>query len=506
MERQYFYHIPEPVAHPHHLQWHLDPRLKRYIHKRIPEECSIEQVVAIAQILVEEVQQLNEDPKNTCTLAQQNLSGSITALLAHSLFRKRRVRLDSYVEILQRYFPLTELADVYQISLIVISRPAQFLRNFQPGVDWYPSLCRYSYVKFPKSLTDELRRLAGDDFKRTNLGLLNRCSLLLLEKCLKQSSEKGKYADRLLLLYQCIRETVEAQTFNTKDPQPIHYDALLARYQQRKQATDLEIVDRQEAIELTTYLSNVIRNYYQPTSGALSLDLPDNLNPNVTLGDLQEDSRQYISLEERDKMRQAIELLYENSPIHQASILANPNMAKVRSIDLTFFLLDGLRLNQTELGKEFDSAQDRISRQRKRELARLAKELYFRYENKPRTTQLSAETQQEYIRYIEPICEDYYANLAIDMLAELTASAAASSIIDSHSAVGVSLPLGTADAPLTERLCQRFIQRIETNWQFQFKPEGRGLNRLYTFVREQQHQGQWDNEDNIHPSLRRNED
>ncbi len=476
MERQYFYHIP--VAHPHHLQWHVDARLRRYIHQRIPDDYSIDRVVEIARILVQEVQQLHEDAKNTHTFAQQNLSGSITALLAHSLFRKRRVRLDSYVEILQRYFQLTELSDVYQISLIVISRPAQFLRNFQPGVDWYPSLCRYSYVKFPKSLTDELRRLAGDDFKRTNLGLLNRCSPSLLETCLKQSGEQGNYVDRLFLLYQCIRETVEAKTFITKDPQPAHYDALLARYQHQKQDTDLEIVDRQEAIELATYLSNIVRNYYQPTSGALSLDLPDKSNPKVTLGDLQIDSTQYISLEDRGKMSQAIELLRENSPIHQASIPANRNIAKVRLIDLTLFLLDGLRLKQTEVAQEFNSAQDKISKQRKREIARLAKELYLRYENKPATTQLSAEIQHEYIRYIEAICEDYYAELAIDMLAEVTANTAASSIV------------------------KRFIQRIEANWQFQFKPEGVGLDRLYTFVREQQQRGQWDDEDKIHPSLR----
>jgi hypothetical protein len=466
MERQYLYHIPQSIDYPPYLQWHVDARLRRYIHQRISDDrSSPAEVLETAQILVQEVQQLDSNPKEQYALPEQNLSGSITALLAHSLFRKRRVRLDSYVEILQRYFPLTELSDVYQISLIVISRPAQFLRNFQPGVDWYPSLCRYSHAKFPKSLTDELRRFAGDDFKRTNLGLLNRASFSLIETCLRQSGDKGKYVDRLLLIYQCIRETVEAQTFTTKNPQPAHYDALLERYQQRKQETDLEIVDRQEAIDLTTYLSNIVRNHYQPTSGALSLDLPGNSNPNVTLGDLQVDPKEHISLEELEKTRQARELLYDNSHT---------------KLDLIFFFLYGLRLNQTEVGKELDSAQDRISKQCKCEIARLAKQLYLRYENKSQTTQLSAEIQHEYIGYVKPICEDYYAELAIDILAEVSASTTESSIVD------------------------RFIQRIETNWQFQFKPEGVGLNRLYTFVREQQHQGQWDDEDKIHPSLRRN--
>ncbi len=501
MERQYFYHIPESIAHPHYLQWHVDARLRRYIHQRIPDDRSSEQVVAIARILVQEVQQLHGDAKDTYTLAEQNLSGSITALLAHSLFRKRRVRLDSYVEILQRYFPVTELSDVYQISLVVISRPAQFLRNFQPGIDWYSSLCRYSHAKFPKSLTDELRRLAGDDFKRTNLGLLNRCSHSLLETCLKQSGEKGKYIDRLLLLHQCIRETVEAQTFITKDPQPAHYDALLARYQQLKQETDLEIADRTEVLELATSLSNIVRNHYQPTSGAVSLDLPDKSNPKATLGDLQVDNREHISLEERDKRRQAIELLRENSPIHQASLPPNRNLAKARLIDLTFFLLDGLRLKQTEVAQELDTAQHTISKQRKREIARLGKELYFRYENIPSTTQLSAEIQHEYIRYIEPICEDYYAELAMDILAEVTTNTAESSIVDSLSLLQRQT-LRERDATRTERLRQRFIDRIEADWQFQFKPEGAGFDRVYTFIREQQQRGQWDNEQKIHPSLR----
>ncbi len=473
MERQYLYHIPESIDCPPYLRWHIDARLRRYIHQRIPDDCSIEQVLEIARILVQEIQQLHGDSKKTYTLAEQNLSGSITALLAHSLFRKRRVRLDSYVEILQRYFPLTELSDVYQISLIVISSPAQFLGNFEPGVDWYPSLCQYSHNKFPKALTDELRRIAGDDFKRTNLGLLNRCTPSRLESCLRQSGDKGRYVDRLLLLHQCIGDTIAAQTFITKAPQPAHYDALLARYQQLKQETDLAIVDRQEVVELATYLSNIVRNYYQPTSGALSLDLPDKSNPKATLGDLQADSKQHISLEDRDKQRQAIELLRENSPTQQSSL-----PAKARLIDLTFFLLDGLRLKQIEVGQELDSTQDKVSKQRKRELARLGKELYFCYENRPPTTQLSAEIQHEYIRYIEPICEDYYAELAIDILAEVTISTAGSSIVD------------------------RFTQRIEADWQFQFKPDGAGLDRVYTFVREQQQRGQWDDEDKIHPSLR----
>jgi hypothetical protein len=80
MERQYFYHIPESIAHPHYLQWHVDARLRRYIHQRIPDDRSSEQVVAIARILVQEVQQLHGDAKDTYTLAEQNLSGSITAL------------------------------------------------------------------------------------------------------------------------------------------------------------------------------------------------------------------------------------------------------------------------------------------------------------------------------------------------------------------------------------------------------------------------------------------
>jgi hypothetical protein len=131
----------------------------------------------------------------------------------------------------------------------------------------------------------------------------------------------------------------------------------------------------------------------------------------------------------------------------------------------------------------------------------LGKELYFRYENIPPTTQLSAEIQHEYIRYIEPICEDYYAELAMDILAEVTTNTAESSIVDSLSILQRQT-LRERDATRTERLRQRFIDRIEADWQFQFKPEGAGFDRVYTFIREQQQRGQWDNEQKIHPSLR----
>lgn len=93
MDRQHFYQIPVSIASPDRsskpdrrlrLRWHLAPRLKRYIHQRIPAEYSSYQILAIAQNLVEDVQRRLPD-RREYTLPQQNLSGCITALLAHIL-------------------------------------------------------------------------------------------------------------------------------------------------------------------------------------------------------------------------------------------------------------------------------------------------------------------------------------------------------------------------------------------------------------------------------------
>ncbi|PSB58630.1 hypothetical protein [Chamaesiphon polymorphus] len=68
------------------------------------------------------------------------------------------------------------------------------------------------------------------------------------------------------------------------------------------------------------------------------------------------------------------------------------------------------------------------------EFAKLAQELYFCYEKLPPTKQLAAKILDRYINYIDPLCENDYARLAIF-------STTSASIVD------------------------RFIARIATRWQ-----------------------------------------
>jgi DNA-directed RNA polymerase specialized sigma24 family protein len=463
MDRKNFYQIPESNEQHRDLRWHVDPRLKRYIDRRIPADCLPPQVLEIAQILVEEVRQLPLDCQNY-TLPERNLSGCITALLAHILFSEQKVRLVGIVETWQRHFQGAELRDVYQVGLFVISRPSKFLGSFQSQVDWYASLCRYSHNKFRKSSIDELRRLEGDNFKRTNLGLLNRCSPSRLETFLKRLGEKGQQLDRLLLLHQCFQETITAKQFITNVPQPVHYDALLARYRKQKEETDLEIADRDEVKKLLADLSNIVRHDRQPSEQSLDAPL-SNDNDSGTFGDLVADPAEIVLPEHRQIRELALESIRKNA------------------LDRIFWLLYGLGLTQAEAGKELDCHQSTIGRQHDREIARLAKELYLGDRKLPPATQLSVEILDEYIKYIQPLCEDYYAELALELWAEVSAS------------------MTTASPSIVER----FIERVETQWQFKFKPQGMGLGKVDTFVQQQQHRGKWDREEEIHPSLRLND-
>jgi hypothetical protein len=465
MDRQHLYQIPESIETHPYLLWRVDPRLRRYIHQRIPADYLPARVVEIAQILVSEVQQLDL-VRQDYPLPARNLSGSISALLAHILFFQKKVRLVGFVEILQRHFQGTELRDVYQVSLIVISHPAKFLRNFQPQLDWYPSLCWYSHNKFQKSLTDELRRLAGDNFKRTNLGLLKRCSPSQLETCLKQLGERGERLEGLLLLHQCFQEAVVANQFVTNNPQAVHYDALLVRYRERKQVTDLEIDDspgerlrQREAVqELLTDLSNMIRNDRQQITRSLDAPLGscDELG---TLSDLVADVRESASLENCELRELALDLLSKNSIVHVASIPPDRQVEKAKSADRILFLLYGLRLTQVEAGIELDCNQTTIGRSHDRQIAKLAQDFYLSYHKLPATAQISIEILDEYGKYIKSLCEDYYAELAINLLTAVIETTPKSSVVEV------------------------FIALVETQWQFRFKPGGAGLSRVEAFVK-----------------------
>jgi hypothetical protein len=444
MERQHFYQIPDLIEHHPYFQWYVDPRLRRYIYQRISADRSPSQRLEIAQILVAEVQKIPLAPRHY-TLPERNLSGCITALIAHILFAQQKARLYNVVEMLQRHFQGTELRDVYQVSLVIISIPSKFLGNFQPQGDWYPSLCWYIHHKFQRSLTDELRRLAGDNFKRTNLGLLHRCSSMRLEISLRQLGEKGQYLDRSLLLHQCFQETVTAKQFITSNPQTIHYDALLARYRDRQPQTKLTIGDRDELQALLQNLSNIVRHDRQTTYYSLDAPLSQD-HESGTVGDLVADPTEIFSMENHEMREVAIDLI-------------STNLRSASSEDLIFLLLYGLDLTQVEAGRELDCNQSTIGRKHDRRLAKLATEFYLGYHNLLPTTQITIEILAANIKYIKSLCEDYYAELVINILTVML------------------------DRPMLESsIFEQFVDRIETQWQFKFKPDGKGLSKVEAFV------------------------
>ncbi len=354
MDRKYLYQIYTKHQQYAYFVPQVEPRLRRYIEQRIPADRSPLQVLQAAQILVEEVQRLPLE-RQTYSLLAKNQSGSITALLGHVLFRQKRIQLHKTLEILQRYFQGTDLEDVCQFSLIVISHPTKFLRNFQPVPDWYESFCRYSQCKFPLSLTDELRRLAGDKFQRTNLGVLARTSAKSIDTITAEQFPRGAgLFNRSILLYQCFQEVVKAQEFATNDPQPAHYAALLARYQERQKPPDLDITSLDEIKAILEDLGAGARHYYQPLSNSLPLDAPiypEQSSTAVTLGDIQIDASSSFVLEDQDKRDIALDLIGRYAPNYGDRLpeLAAPSdhrLDKARLTDLTLFLLDGLRLTQ----------------------------------------------------------------------------------------------------------------------------------------------------------------
>jgi hypothetical protein len=454
MDRKHLYQIPESISpregsanetHPY-LRWRADPRLRRYVDQRIPENCLPAQVVTVAQVLVSEVQQLTGD-RQQYSLPARNLSGCITALLADILFSQQKVRLVRLVEILQRHFQGTELRDVYQVSLIVISHPTKFLGNFQPQVDWYPNLCCYSHNKFQKSLTDELRRLAGDNFKRTNLSLLNRCRVARLENLLKISGHKGEQLDRLLLLHSCFQETVSAKQFVTNAPQATNYDALLARYRVRSAGLNWIEIERDRLPEILEDLSNIIRNDRQPINFSLDMSLGTDDETATTFGDLLAAPDPHVSIEHNELRQLALDLLSKNV-----------SLSNLRE-DCILFLIYGLELNQTETGTALNCNQSTIGRQRDRTISKLAKQLYFSYHNLPSTTQLPIEILAAHVEYIELVCRDYYLQLGIDILTKIS-----------------------ADLKIESKIIAGFIDSIEMQWQFKLKPEESGLKKIHTFI------------------------
>lgn len=415
-----------------YLTWHRDPRLARYL--KGLEDRSQEQ---IAHILVNRI---------LANLTDKLACACITALLAHVLFSASgRAKIRSQIfNPLQHHSTQIELEDIYQTALDIICQPAHFLANFQPdAANWYGSLVRYSNYRFDRLLIDRIRNLPGmSGFKRTNLGLLARTSPRRMKTALTRQGERDLRLQQLLLLHQCLVDVVAVSEFDTRNPQPVHYDNLSARYIEQCDCVELTIDDRDTLIQLVKYMGTAIRNYLQPQPAALDGSIDNNDAEGTALIDLIPDSSHH---------HQRIE-----SRILKQDVVELSNKLAIDS-DRVLMFFYGLELTQIEVGVELDCNQSTAKRRRDRCLKQLAKDLHAKIFQ---TEDLSIELLDSILDRLKLICDELYAELllAIFDLIVTDVNSNESSIAD------------------------LFIERIERQWQFNFKPIQMGLAKATAFV------------------------
>ena len=422
-----------------YLTWHRDPRLARYL-SGFEDRSSAQ----IADVLVNRI----------CSTPTDRLAcACVTALLAHILFSTSgRARIRSQIfNPLQHHSTQIDLADIYQISLDIISQPIQFLANFKPDpANWYGSLVRYTNCRSDRLLIDRLRSLPEmSGFKRTNLGLIARSSPRQMATALSRQGERVRL-QQLLCLHQCLVEVIAAGGFDTRNPQPVHYDNLLARYIEQCERVDLAIDDRATLIKLLEYMGTAIRNYLQPQPDALDRSIGNNDDDCTTLIDLiPHPSDRHQILESRILKQDVIEL---------------SNKLAIDS-DRVLMFFYGLELTQQEVGIELDVNTTTAKRRHDRCLKQLATDLHA---NNFVNEQLSSELLDSIVARLKLICGDLYAELLLEIFDLI--------FTDLNSITSDTAKLNESN------ITDLFLRQIEQQWQFNFKPAQMGLAKATAFV------------------------
>jgi hypothetical protein len=451
-----FHTLPIPIDRAPYLQWHEDPRLRRYLRSLISEKSLPLEVSAIAQVLFAKLQQLPLQ-RQDYQPGDRDMSGCITALLAQILLSQQQgkwIKSDLFTK-LQHQAPTIELADLYTMGLVILSDPGRFLHNFKPDlISWYDSLCRFSYGKFRRSLVDRLRNLPDlQHFKRTNLGILVRASDKRVKAALIEDGEQGERLAGMFFLHQCLKETVEAKQFETRNPQPVHYAALLARYIEQGSEMQFSIPDPERLKDILKSMGNALRNYEQPLIDSLDRSVGNGEHSQgTTLGEMinipiaDEDS--IIGKQEREQLQEQVVNLLLQLPLEPDRVIA----------ERILLLLYGLDLTQTEVGVELGCHQATIKRQRDLIVAKLSMQLHqelFPYQ------QLTTNELGIYVDYITFSCKDYYPELLNEIL------------------TSIDKEIDQARSSITDL----FITEIKTQWQFQFRSGQMGITKAHNFVR-----------------------
>ena len=394
-----------------------------------------------------------ENPKN------RGLRACSTALLAELLLSRRRgtwIRSDIF-EKLQKYDTSIGLKDIYAIGIDILCDPKHFVRGFAPqaNVNWYRNLRAWSETKFRRSVVDGVRKETGlKYFKRTNLGILKLSTDTRVEQVLIAAGEKGDRLKGMLLVHLSLQETVKAKTFDTKNPQPAHYQELLNQYHDRRGGLTLPIPDWETLKELLTAMGKILRSYEQPRISSLETPLGNGeAGQSITLGETlvgtagsprgaesasESTTHGLTHIEAIDCQAQAIHLLHQ-LPIKEQRLL---------------IFLYGLQLNEEEAGLELGCHQSTVNRRRERMLLGIVRKLNPQLV----TAELTTALLDEIIDELKGIYEDYCPELLVEILTDVAA----------------------ANPP--EGVERAFIDRIQAHWQFEFHLEERGSTKVKAFV------------------------
>ena len=126
----------------------------------------------------------------------------------------------------------------------------------------------------------------------------------------------------------------------------------------------------------------------------------------------------------------------------------------------------GLKLTQKEVGIELDVNATTAKHRRDRCLKQLATDLHA---NNFVNEQLSIELLDSIVARLKLICDDLYAELLLEIFAPI--------VTDSNSITSGTAKLNESN------VTDLFVEQIEKQWQFSFKPAQMGLAKATVFVR-----------------------
>jgi DNA-binding CsgD family transcriptional regulator len=207
--------------------------LKQFVNREWDSSWTVPE---IAQALLPEIQMLpqivlgsqNDPPREILSTRQRSIQNCGRAFLCGVAFaKKNQQRLWHNIFLpLQNYHSAAgiTLSDLRQMSVEILLQPQSFLQKFQHSSqepDWYPKLTDYICNRLELALLDRLRASGIADFRRTNLGLVNRASYKLVKEIFGAPDHQA--------LHRCLKEAVAAKEFNTFQP---GYLALWQRYRQ----------------------------------------------------------------------------------------------------------------------------------------------------------------------------------------------------------------------------------------------------------------------------------